>query len=780
MLVVDPSAVVRTPFLVSLLIATIGGLLGVSPVVAQPPAGYYDAVDAGSAAALRSTLHEAIDDHTRFPYTSGSTDTWDIVNLADEDPNNISNIIDLYKNASYTKIPGGTGAYNREHTWPSSYGFPNDVTSNYPYTDTHHLFACDASYNSSRSNKPFRFCDASCSEKTTLFNDGRGGGSGLYPGNSNWTTGSFSQGTWETWGGRKGDVARAILYMDIRYEGGVHGVTGHTEPDLIATDNESLIDSSNTGSNETVAYMGMLSDLLQWHLQDPVDSREIWRNEVVYSFQGNRNPFIDHPEWVECLHSNICSDPPPAAPTGLVATGGTGVIDLAWNANSESDLAGYDIYRSTTSGGPYGLLNGSLVANNFYSDTTVSAGVTYYYVVRAVDNGSNESGDSNEDSATASGGGGGGPDEVLLSEVLYDVAGGDDGFEWVELFNAGNNSVDLAGYCLGNGGSNYTTSLVDLSGSIAPGSTYVVGGPTSSSANANPIFDWIWNFSPDFQNSGSTGDGVALFDVGCSQVDSGTVPIDAVVYGPNNNSGLIDETGSASAPEVGDAPAGSSIERTDNAGSWQIQSDPTPNASPLDSGGGGGNPVTITLTSIASDDGWVRESSENSNVGGRYNSTNSGTSALRAGDHRRDRQYSGIVSFDTSSIPSGVQIVSATLRLKRGNVNGTNPFATHGTCWVDVQSGGFSGSTALQNADFEASATAVQSATLSDAPTNGDWSEGSLDTGGLGAINTSGTTQFRFYFDLDDNDDSGHDYIGYYSGNHSNSSNHPVLEVTYQ
>ncbi len=552
---------------------------------AQPPAGYYDTVDATNSTTLRATLHDVIDDHTRFPYTDSSTDTWDIINLADEDPNNTGNIIDLYKNASYGKIPGGVGAYNREHSWPKSYGFPNDAIDNYPYTDTHHLFACDAGYNSSRSNKPFRLCDAACSENPTDFNDGRGGGTGVYPGNSNWTSGSFTQGTWETWDGRKGDVARAILYMDIRYEGGIHGITGVVEPDLIATDNEALIDASNTGSNESVAYMGMLSVLLQWHAQDPVDSRELWRNEVVYSFQGNRNPFIDHPEWAECLHNNLCGGSgdttPPADPTGLVAVAGTGQVDLSWNANSENDLAGYYVYRATASGGPYARITGSVETNNFYTDSSVVGGTTYFYVVRAIDTSANESGNSGEASATPTGGGGGGPGGVLLSEVLYDVSSGDDGFEWVELYNSGTSAVDLSGYCLGNGGTSYTYSTVQLSGTIASGATFVVGGPTSSSINANPSFDLVANFSPDFQNSGSTGDGVALFNVACAQVSGSTVPVDAVIYGPNNNSGLIDETGSANAPEVGDASAGSSLERLDLAGAWTIQGSPNPNATTL-------------------------------------------------------------------------------------------------------------------------------------------------------------------------------------------------------
>jgi hypothetical protein len=93
---------------------------------------------------------------------------------------------------------------------------------------------------------------------------------------------------------------------------------------------------------------------------------------------------------------------------------------------------------------------------------------------------------------------------------------------------------------------------------------------------------------------------VALFDVPASQITSTTVPIDAVVYGPNNTNGLIDENGKASPPEVGDAPAGSTIERVDLAGAWQIQATPSPNATPLGGGGGGGGgtPTTLHVASI--------------------------------------------------------------------------------------------------------------------------------------------------------------------------------------
>lgn len=289
---------------VSVLTIALSGLLLCFPkgALGDPPPTYYDTVDTTNGATLRVTLHDIIDDHTRFPYTSSATDTWDILESADEDPGNASNILDLYKNTSIPKFGGGVGPYQREHTWPKSYGFPDDNVQNYPYTDCHHLFLCDGSYNKSRSNNPYRYCDAS--EKPTDFNNGQGGGSGTYPGNSNWTEGLFTAGTWETWIGRRGDVARAQFYMDVRYEGGTHGVTGASEPDLILTDNETLIENSNTRNNESTGYMGMRSVLLQWHVQDPVDDVERARNDVVFSNQGNRNPFIDHPEWVECVFSN--------------------------------------------------------------------------------------------------------------------------------------------------------------------------------------------------------------------------------------------------------------------------------------------------------------------------------------------------------------------------------------------------------------------------------------------------------------------------------------------
>src|ERR1043166_793291 len=79
---------------------------------ADPPPGYYDSVDPRTQTSLRTPVHEAIDDHIRFPYTSGNTDTWNILELADEDPEDPSSILDVYKNATYPKAGAGNSNYN--------------------------------------------------------------------------------------------------------------------------------------------------------------------------------------------------------------------------------------------------------------------------------------------------------------------------------------------------------------------------------------------------------------------------------------------------------------------------------------------------------------------------------------------------------------------------------------------------------------------------------------------------------------------------------------------
>lgn len=262
--------------------------------------GYYASVNTSSASALRTSLHNLIDDHSKIPYTATTTDVWDVLDRAEQDPLNSTRVLDIYKNASYAKAAAGNNFYNREHTWPKSLGFPNDGATVYPYSDTHMLMASDIGYNANRSNLPFDDCNASCTELPTQSYAGQGGGSRVYPGNSNWYNGSVFQ----VWSKRKGDLARAVLYMDLRYEGGTHSVTGAAEPNLQLTDNMALVTQSS--GNAPIAYMGKLSTLLRWSAQDPPTEAERLRNDLIFSYQGNRNPFVDRPEWLNCIYKNIC------------------------------------------------------------------------------------------------------------------------------------------------------------------------------------------------------------------------------------------------------------------------------------------------------------------------------------------------------------------------------------------------------------------------------------------------------------------------------------------
>jgi len=442
---------------------------------AVEPARYYADVDPYGASALRNSLHEVIDDHQRFSYTSTALDTWDVLEEADEDPLDAGSIVDVYRNQSFPKNGGGGGGYNREHAWPKSYGFPLDGSQNYPYTDCHHLFLSDESYNSSRNNKPYDQCDASCDERPTVA--GTGGG---YPGASNWTT----VGKWETWVGRRGDVARSLFYMGVRYAGGLHGGTGAAEPDLVLTDDLTQVVTS--GTNVSLAYMGRLSVLLQWHLDDPVDDVERARNDAIYAHQQNRNPFIDHPQWVACVFGGSCVGLL-AAPTGLVAQLQAGGVQLDWQDNGEPDLAGYYVWRASSPGGNFEQRNPSPLGASEFFDSPLLQGTSYRYAVSAV----NSLGDESPRSAVLAVSPGPPP---WLNEIHYDNAGADsqEGFEIAGLAGTSLQGWQAVAY---NGSGGVVLETLALSGTLL---------------DAGDGFGFLWFDLVPLQNG--PADGLALVD----------------------------------------------------------------------------------------------------------------------------------------------------------------------------------------------------------------------------------------------------------------------------
>ncbi|GAA3161785.1 endonuclease [Streptomyces virens] len=223
---------------------------------------YYADALGKSGPALKDSLHTIISDQTKLSYSA----VWDALKVTDQDPNNSGNVILLYSGISRSKsLNGGdSGDWNREHVWAKSHG--DFGTSTGPGTDLHHLRPEDVQVNSIRGNKDFD----------------NGGSSFGNSGGSLTDSDSF-----EPRDAVKGDVARMILYMAVRYEG---------------TDGWPDLEPNDSVTNGTSPYHGRLSVLKQWHQEDPPSAFEQRRNEVIYdSYQHNRNPFIDHPEWVESI-----------------------------------------------------------------------------------------------------------------------------------------------------------------------------------------------------------------------------------------------------------------------------------------------------------------------------------------------------------------------------------------------------------------------------------------------------------------------------------------------
>ena len=225
-----------------------------------PVEDYYRSAAGKTGNTLKTELHNIIDHHTELSYSA----VWEALKKTDEDPANVNNVILLYTGRSQAKSTNGGGVddWNREHVWAKSHG--DFGTAMGPGTDLHHLRPTDVSVNSTRGNLDF---DNGGTEHSEAL--------GNY----------FDSDSWEPRDEVKGDVARMLFYMAVRYEGDVSD-----EPDL---------ELNNTVNNGTAPYHGKLSVLLQWNAQDPVDDRERRRNDIIYSdYQHNRNPFIDHPEWV--------------------------------------------------------------------------------------------------------------------------------------------------------------------------------------------------------------------------------------------------------------------------------------------------------------------------------------------------------------------------------------------------------------------------------------------------------------------------------------------------
>ncbi len=250
-------------------------LIGISMSYAQIPA-YYSQIDfeADSQTLYNQLSYLVTVSHTNpLPFTSNTTmDTWDLMKISDEDENNPQNVLLIYgSNDSDESVVNDRtrskdlschgsscyGKWNREHVYSKSYAIPLMDTDYIGIaTDVHNLRACDSSTNSSRSNRTFTDGDSPIA--CTVGSDD------FFPGNE--------------W---KGDIARIIMYMYLRWG------------------DQADANRATVGSN---SYHADMPDLfLQWNAIDPVSPLEIQRNDSIYAYQGNRNPFIDNPHIAHLL-----------------------------------------------------------------------------------------------------------------------------------------------------------------------------------------------------------------------------------------------------------------------------------------------------------------------------------------------------------------------------------------------------------------------------------------------------------------------------------------------
>ena len=233
-------------------------------VSSTAPAGYYSSLEGKSGAMLKQAIQDIIaNPAVVHAHNYGDINT--ILQIADQNPLNGNEVWLMYKEIPRSKLliqttGNGVGKWNREHIYPQSRGGYTNGTADTPdgitiweptsanillhgHADAHHLRAEDATENSTRNNKDFGLGD---------YNG--------FAGNA---------GSW------KGDVARAVFYMCIRYNG-LDVVNGNP-------------------ADSTVGQLGDLASLLTWNQQDPADDFEMNRNNYIYTWQVNRNPFIDYP-----------------------------------------------------------------------------------------------------------------------------------------------------------------------------------------------------------------------------------------------------------------------------------------------------------------------------------------------------------------------------------------------------------------------------------------------------------------------------------------------------
>ncbi len=349
---------------------------------AQAQTGYYNSANGLSGASLKTALSTII---TNGHQDKGYNGLWTGYKTTDIDKNyeNDGSILDIYSEKpttadpyKYTPVTNQCGTYsvegncyNREHIVPQS--LFNEASP--MVSDIHFIRATDGKVNGMRSNYPF----GKVGTATFTSKNGSKLGSSASSG--------YSGTVFEPIDEFKGDVARMIFYFITRYQS---KLSSFTSGDML-------------GSS---AYPGLqtweLNVLLAWHNQDPVSQAEINRNNASYTYQGNRNPFIDNPSYVNLIWGSqqpVADTQAPTVVSGLAVSGITSSsISLTWNPSTDNvGVASYNVY-----------MNGNLKTTVSSTSATISglsSSTTYSFYIIAKDAAGNSSPNSSTVSGTTAG-----------------------------------------------------------------------------------------------------------------------------------------------------------------------------------------------------------------------------------------------------------------------------------------------------------------------------------------------------------------------------------------
>ncbi|KIA90720.1 endonuclease [Kaistella jeonii] len=436
---------------------------------AQIPSGYYDGTSTLTGYSLKSKLHDIIAKKTiswHYGDLQNFYNQTDVDKYYDYDASNTTILLDMYSNN-----PTGTTAYhytsaqmigsanaeglgwNREHMMPQS-----SFNSNYPmYSDLFFVIPTDARINQLRSNYPYGMAGTT---NYWLFTNG----SKI---NKNGTPNSGYTGrVYEPINEFKGDIARSLLYFAVRYEGKLNSFNFYngTSP---ANDTSPL-----DGTEEKAFENWYIAMLLQWNNQDPVSQKEIDRNNAVYNIQKNRNPFIDHPEWVNLIWSQTPATVAPQAASNLASSQTSAYfVNLNWTPSADTNVMGYKIYQN-------GVYVDYSRTNTIIIDH-LTPSTTYNYTVKAYNSSYMESAESNLLPVTTL------DSDVYAQDLMITkyLEGTSDN-KALEITNKTGHPVNMSKYRLNiqyySGTNYYSPAPFELEGTVANNETFVVLNPKSN------------------------------------------------------------------------------------------------------------------------------------------------------------------------------------------------------------------------------------------------------------------------------------------------------------